>query len=37
MNCDPVKYTEIKRMKIIDPHPIFEVVKGDIEAWKKKT
>ncbi|WP_029551066.1 pyrimidine dimer DNA glycosylase/endonuclease V [Thermococcus zilligii] len=32
---DRRKYEEIKNTKEIEPHPIFEVIKGKIEPWEK--
>lgn len=31
---DPKKYAELKNLKKIDPHPLFDVVKGGIEPWE---
>lgn len=27
-------YKELKKIKAIEPHPIFKIVKGDIEKWE---
>ncbi|MDV3104232.1 pyrimidine dimer DNA glycosylase/endonuclease V [Thermococcus waiotapuensis] len=32
---DRRKYEEIKNTKEIEPHPIFKVIKGEIEPWEK--
>jgi hypothetical protein len=32
---DPKKYEEIKDTKIIEPHPLFYIIPGDIEEWEK--
>ncbi len=32
---DSKLYYELKNTKTIDPHPMFGIVKGDIEAWEK--
>lgn len=32
---DPQKYNEITRINKFTPHPLFKVIKGDIEDWEK--
>ena len=31
---DPMLYEKLKKNKIIEPHPIFKIVKGDVEKWE---
>ncbi len=31
---DPELYKELKRNEIIEAHPLFKIVKGDIEDWE---
>ena len=31
---DPKKFSELKKVKKIKPHPLLNVVKGDIEEWE---
>ena len=31
----PEKYKQLSTIKKIDPHPIFKIVKGEIEEWEK--
>jgi hypothetical protein len=31
---DPVKLKEIKTLKELSPHPIFKIIKGEIEEWE---
>lgn len=31
---DPVKYVALKTTPIFDPHPIFNIIDGDIEPWE---
>lgn len=31
---DPVKYSEIKELKVPDTNPVFTVVDGDVEPWE---
>ena len=31
---DPILYEKLKKNKIIEPHPIFKIVKGDVEKWE---
>ncbi len=35
LNRNLEKYEEIKNIKIIEPHPIFQIVDGEIENWEK--
>jgi len=32
---DPEKYSQIKTIQKIVPHPLFNVIPGDIEEWEK--
>lgn len=32
---DQAAFARIKDLRLIKPHPIFDVVKGDIEEWEK--
>lgn len=32
---DPAKYEKMRSTKKIEPHPLFEIVPGDIEEWEK--
>jgi hypothetical protein len=32
---DPERYLQLADIKLPDPHPSFEVIEGDIEAWEK--
>lgn len=31
----PYKYLEIKDEKVIEPHPLFYVIDGDVEDWER--
>lgn len=31
---DPEKYTMVKSIAQLEPHPLFSVIKGDIEDWE---
>lgn len=31
---DPPKYREVKKLGLIEPHPLFRVIKGKIEDWE---
>lgn len=31
---EPSRYKELKNAELIIPHPLFRVVKGDIESWE---
>lgn len=31
---DPVKLMAIEKLSVVDPHPLFRVVDGDIEDWE---
>ncbi len=31
---DHIKFEALKRISNIEPHPLFEVIKGEIEAWE---
>jgi len=33
---DHDKYTQVKSTKKIDPHPLFEIIPGDIEEWERE-
>lgn len=33
---DPRKYNLLLKIKEIEPHPIFQIVEGDIEKWEKR-
>ncbi len=32
---DEVAFNEIKRVRIVKPHPMFDVVAGEVEDWEK--
>jgi len=32
---DPERYRQLADIELPDPHPSFEIVEGDIEAWEK--
>lgn len=32
---DNIKYVELLQLKKIEPHPIFRIIKGEIEDWEK--
>lgn len=34
-NRSPQDFNKIKNIKIPDPHPSFQVIKGDIASWEK--
>lgn len=31
---DPLKLTIIENISVIEPHPLFEIIEGDIEDWE---
>jgi hypothetical protein len=31
---DPVKLKELEKVKRFDVHPLFSIVKGDVENWE---
>ncbi len=31
---DPKKHKDLKSKNVIDPHPVFKLIKGDIEEWE---
>lgn len=33
---NPQKYRELFSVKKIEPHPIFEIIEGEIEEWEKR-
>lgn len=32
---DPARLTELKKIKRLEPHPLFEVVPGPVAAWER--
>lgn len=34
-NRDKVKFETLRNLKKIDQHPMFKIVKGDVEKWEK--
>ncbi len=35
MQRDPVKYHEINTLPELEPHPLFNLIQGDISPWEK--
>ena len=33
---DPMKYKEIKEKELIEPHPLFKVIEGNVEDWERR-
>ena len=31
---DQSKYTEFKAVKVVKPHPLFQIIKGEVEDWE---
>lgn len=32
---DPSRYDDLKNVKVPQPHPLFRVIKGDVEPWER--
>lgn len=32
---DPEKYEQVKKIKTLEPHPLFKIVAGPVESWER--